>query len=287
VTLSLALVGAALAGEPARWPDAEFPLSYWVGADLHAAGVDDGKAVAAIARAFQTWQAVECFDAQFVLAGRVEDTLYGDPADGLDVVYMVGAHWPGDPLMPSASRTVVGEDGFIREADVALNAEGFRYSADGDGHAALDIESAVAHEIGRILGLEESVVPGATMNPAMVGQPDGRSLEESDVAAACALYVSIGDTAGSSRTEQGDACTRSDDCTDGFVCVVDNGEQYCAERCGTGVECASGTSCLDPGSGSPVCIVDRATGCDTGGVGGASWLAATALALVARIRKRP
>jgi hypothetical protein len=279
---ALALVGIAIGGAPARWPDDAFPISYWVGADLGAAEVDDAKGMAAIARAFETWQAVDCFDAQFLFEGRIDDAAFGDPADGRNTVFFVGKDWPGDSLSPSATR-VVADANVIREGDIGLNAEGFQFAVDGDGHVALDIESALTHEIGRLLGLDESEANGATMNPQMVGRPEGRSLETADLEAICALYGPSMDTGIPMRTEQGDPCTRSEDCTDGFVCVVDNGDQYCAARCGTDGECGSGTSCKDPGSGSPVCILVRATGC---GVAPGTSVGALAIAFLALALRR-
>ena len=280
---AFALVGTAFAGTPPRWSDDAFPIAYWVGADLGAAGLDDHAALGEIAQAFERWQAVTCFDGSFLFSERVTDAAFGDPPDHRNTVFVVAKDWFGDPS-PSAVDLVIGDDNVIREGDIALNAVDFQFAVDGDGHVALDLQSALTHEIGHLLGLDDSDENGATMNPRMIGQPDGRSLETADLEAVCALYGTGIDTGLPMRTEQGDPCAKNEDCTDGFVCVVDNGEQYCAARCGGDGECETGTSCRDPGSGSPVCILERAIGC--GVVPRTSVVAALLVAIALGWRRR-
>ena len=259
--LASVLVGTAIAGAPPRWSDDAFPITYWVGADLGAAGLDDDAVLPAIGRAFEVWQAVDCLDASFVRSEkRVKDAAFGG-ADQRNTVFFVVKDWPTEYAgLPTAVELVTDENEIL-EGDIGLNAAEFQFAVEGDGIVAFDIQSTVTHAVGLLLGLEESSVKGATMNPEMVGRPGGQDLAQSDLDAICDLYAPTMDTGIPARSEQGDPCTRSEDCTDGFTCVVDNGDEYCAARCGGDGECGSGTTCKDPGSGSPVCIVERATGC--------------------------
>jgi hypothetical protein len=253
---ALALAGTAIAGAPPRWSD--LSISYWVAADV--APLDDAVVMDEIEKGFRPWDEVEedaCADIDFRLQGRDEDSAYS--ADGRNTVFVVAKDWPYEPELPLAVELVV-KDGVIEEGDIALNAENYTFQVTGDGDAKFDIRSTVAHAVGLLLGLERSEVNGATMNALMVGRTEGRDLDDSDVAALCSRYPST-DTGLLPRSEQGDHCTKNEDCTNGFVCVVDNGDQYCAARCGADGECVSGTTCEDPGSGSPVCILERVTTC--------------------------
>jgi hypothetical protein len=263
-----------------RWLDTGKPIPFWVAEDMGQGGVDDKKALATILRAFETWQAVECAPIDFVFSGRVEGAAFGDPPDGRNTVFLVAADWPRDPKVASA-RDVTVDGEYIVEGDIGLNATTRHYAIDGDGKEALDLEAATAYEIGHVLGLADSLVEGATMSAGMLGNPDARSLEQDDIDGLCALYAE-----GETEPPQGAACANTGDCREGYLCVVDNGEQYCAARCVDDDTCDDGTSCVDPGSGSPVCIADRPRVCATssGQVSLALALAGILLAGARRIR---
>ena len=290
---AFAFVGTAIAGTLPSWPDDAFPIEYRVG-DLASTGIDDTAALDAIAAAFKTWEdartpaGAACLGGTFEFGGRVKDAPWGDPWDELNTVLFFGKVWPGHgKSSPSAARLDIDEkSNTIREGDIAFNAVGFEFAVDGDGDVVLDLQSAMTHEVGRFLGLDVTDIKGATMNPFMAGKPDGRDLAQVDVDALCALYGESSDTGQPERSEQGDPCTRSEDCTDGFVCVVDNGDEYCAARCGNDGECPADTSCEDPGSGTPVCIVKRATGCGVVPHSSAGFLGLALVALALRGRTR-
>ena len=285
---AFALVGTALAGASARW-EAPLAIPYWVASDVSSIGVDDKVVKGEIDKSFEIWQAVDCFDAVFPDAGRDKEGVFGNPPDGRNTVFVVAkkdwpAEWAGSPFA-----LALDTDGnVIREGDIALNAA-FPFGVGGDGKTTYDIQSTVTHAIGLMLGLEETDDNGATMNPNMVGRTEGRDLDkDSDVPAICDLYPqTTGDDSGiPPHSVQGDGCARAEDCTDGFVCVVDNGDQYCATRCGTDGTCPSKTSCEDPGSGSPVCILDRETGCAVAPRTSAGFLGLVLAALALRGRTR-
>jgi len=289
---ALALFGTAMAGTPARWPDSAFPITYSVQADLGAAGLDDAAALDEIDQAFTEWKTVDCFGRGFQRAEeRVKDAAFGDDADQRNTVFVVVKDLP-EKLQGqrTAVNLVVDDDNMIQEGDIGLNAVEYSFALDSDGHKALDLQSALTHEIGHFLGLEDNLDDDeATMNPGMIGRPAGRSLAKSDQEALCDLYpepTDNKDTGAPPHSAQGDSCTRAEDCTDGFVCVVDNGDQYCATRCGADGACPSKTSCEDPGSGSPVCILERETGCAVAPRTNAGFLGLVLAALALRGRTR-
>ena len=290
---AFALVGTAFGGTPARWPDDAFPIPYSVQADLGAAGLDDEAALFEIEQAFTVWEAVTsdgvpCLPGAFdVSKERVKDAAFGDVPDQRNTVFVVVKGWPKKYEGEATAVNLVSDaDNVIVEGDIGLNAEEFPFTLEGHKHKTLDLQATVTHAVGHLLGLEDSKDNGATMNPLMVGRPQGRSLETSDEEALCALYPPAPIDTGSAHSEQGDECTRNEDCTDGFVCVVDNGDEYCATRCGAEGECPSGTSCEDPGSGSPVCIAERDTGCGVVPRTGAGFVGLVLAALAVRGRTR-
>lgn len=80
--------------------------------------------------------------------------------------------------------------GEIHTARILIN-ESAALSADGD-ESSYDMQSVLTHELGHVLGLDESGVPGATMWPTTErGSLDMRSLEADDVAAARATYSAV------------------------------------------------------------------------------------------------
>src|SRR5436190_15880786 len=211
---AFALVGTAMA---ARWDASAIP--YWVAPDVAVPGVADDVVEVQIDKSFETWQGVKCSDLHFPDEGRDEKAVFGDPPDGRNTVFVITKNWPGKKDAPFALNLDIDGE-VIQEGDIALNAVDITFGVGGDGKPTYDIQSTLTHAIGLMLGLEESTVNGATMNPNMVGRSEGGDLDKSDEEALCALYpqTSDKDTGGPpSPSTQGKQCTRAEDCTDGFV----------------------------------------------------------------------
>lgn len=148
---------------------------------------------AAVGRAFQTWATIPCSYLRFEDRGvapsqRVE---YVRGAQNTNAVLWVTSNWPAERSAAAKTFvTSVSSTGEILDADIALNAEVFRFSAeDGGVRERIDVEAIVAHEVGHFLGLDHSPVPGASMGAYILpGDIYQRDLSQDDLEGACAIY---------------------------------------------------------------------------------------------------
>jgi hypothetical protein len=81
--------------------------------------------------------------------------------------------------------------GEIVDADIEFNDEDFDFGVTEEPvDGVVDVRNALTHEIGHLLGIDHSDVPGATMAPrARASDLDKRDLAEDDVAAVCSVYA--------------------------------------------------------------------------------------------------
>ena len=249
----------------AAWPASELPLPYYIAEDL--GSLDDEAAVAAIQAAVAVWSEATC-GVPFAYQGRIAGTAYGDASDGLNVIYIVGTGWPEESALASSPRLYVnGAD--IVEGDIALNAQYFSWAVEGaDGIGSFDVTAGMVHELGHLLGLWHSNVEGASLNPAMVGNPEAITLEEDDIAGLCYVYEFVNAAGGGGI---GDPCQEGDDCADGLECLTDLNARYCSDTCTDDAECPAGFSCYEILDGGQYCALEPEEGCGgcrTGSGGG-------------------
>ncbi|MDP6932475.1 MAG: matrixin family metalloprotease [Myxococcota bacterium] len=240
----------------ATWPEESRPIAYTVQSEL-GGSLDDEAVLSAIQEGFTTWEQVECADIAFDYQGRSEAT-WGE-IDGQNTVFIIDSGWPEEASMLSTPMVVTdGTD--IVEVDIALNAQYFAWDLeDADGIVWFDVQSAITHEVGHLLGLWHSSEVGATLNPSMAGHPEANSLEDDDVEGLCSIYT--GQSGGDAAI--GEACTEHDDCADG-LCLVDGADRYCSQSCSTDSDCPDDWECLDAG-GEQVCArpIEDKKGCAT------------------------
>lgn len=186
-----------------------FQISY----RIHEAGSVDVPGTAefdAVHRSFRTWQDEDCLPVTFTYAGPTDDTHVGydqTRAVGQDNLVL----WRDDAATWSHSRTVIGltsvtfdtRSGEIVDADIELNGADFDFatvsgSSGGKGFVT-DVENAVTHEIGHLLGLGHSPVRAATMFARSdPGDIEKRTLANDDVDAICTVYADDGGGGGCS-----------------------------------------------------------------------------------------
>jgi uncharacterized protein (TIGR03382 family) len=148
--------------------------------------------VAAAKRAFAAWAAVGCTDVNFTFAsgGPTRTSLDGGEPDGKNVIRWRESDWPGGP--DQIAITTVSYDqgtGRIVDVDIDLNGQYLFYtSSDDPTQTEFDIESALLHEVGHLLGFDDSADPTAVMAQALTRGDVRRALGDDDQEAVCAVY---------------------------------------------------------------------------------------------------
>ena len=159
----------------------------------------DFDAVAVIKKSLGNWEKIAGVKFDVTITDKNSVSATGKTGDGVNLITI--AQTP-ENLLPfnggseeTAARTQIfyNGKGFITEADIVLNPYE-QFSVDG-AIGTFDLESTLTHEIGHLLGLEHSLIPGATMfehqgKNGAYGVPNfaPRSLAEDDVAGIRALY---------------------------------------------------------------------------------------------------
>jgi hypothetical protein len=258
MVMGILLIQTALAYDTigATWPEESRPIAYTVQSEL-GGSLDDAAALEAIQAGFTTWEQVECTDLAFDYQGR-SDATWGE-IDGQNTVFIIDSGWPEEASLLS-SPMIVTDGTEIVEVDIALNAQHFAWDTEeADGIVWFDVQAAITHEVGHLLGLWHSSEVGATLNPTMAGHPEANTLDDDDVEGLCSIYTveSGGDGA------IGEACSDHDDCAD-ELCLADGSDRYCSQTCATDSDCPDDWECLEAG-GEQVCArpVEDTKGCAT------------------------
>lgn len=170
--------------------------------------------MAAIDSSFAAWSSQPCTDIQFVGQGMV------DPAAAdVNQVVFVRSDWAHEPQALALTVTQYGiEDGVIQSATINVNEaqHDFTDASGGcqDAPPTYDLQSAVTHEVGHLLGLDHTQLanyhqppePGdPTMAPNLAAcTTDKRVLKADDIEGLCTLYPKDGPTGTCSGLPQQD-----------------------------------------------------------------------------------
>jgi hypothetical protein len=295
VVLGAVVLFLAAGFDLVRDPNAEVPIVWETGQvtmTLQQDGskdIKDGSAFTAIRNAFATWNAVACSRFRFVDGGL---TASRDIAqDGTNLITWVDTNWPG--AMNGAGAYTnryleMGSPDRWVEADIQINGQDFSWATDGTPHV-VDVQSAVLHELGHVMGFAHSSNPQAVMYFRMkAGSTYARTLSADDINGACFLYpqapltcasdeechlysasyggvdvethCSNGSCAAGATSMYGAACFSGGDCTSGH-CLVDPSMPpatepgFCSRVCSAG-NCPNGDFC-DAKLATPLCFIGR------------------------------
>jgi len=130
-----------------------------------------------------------------------------------------------------------------------------------------------------MIGLWHSTVSGATLNPAMAGNPEAATLEDDDLEGLCYLYGTFGQLG-----EIGDYCDENRDCSAGLSCLADGNQRYCSTECADNDDCPDDFSCFSTGAGDYCVTASGCGGCQGSGPAGALAAGIAAFLLAARRR---
>ena len=139
-----------------------------------------------IRKAFATWEVVSGSDVEF------EDVTF-DANSNENIVYWED-NWTADPNMLALTSTMSTADGTIIGFKIALNAQHPKWTI--DGRDGMDLQNAITHEVGHVLGLDHAHDnEAATMHPsAETGEHSKRDLHWDDKEGIRYLYPEVGNT---------------------------------------------------------------------------------------------
>jgi uncharacterized protein (TIGR03382 family) len=179
-------------GQPLRWPTGE------VGLELDMAGGPDSvsqvQAEAAAINAVSSWQ-------RSLTGSRVTLAVANTAGRAASGDGVPSVRWAVDDEDPSVDegRLAITEvsyrvaDGEIQDADIVVNAVEFGWTVEeGSCAGAYDLEGALAHELGHLLGLGHSVDEDATMfSTGAPCETHKRDLTDDDQSGVHYLYVQL------------------------------------------------------------------------------------------------
>jgi len=174
------------AGAPVRWNEGAVRL--WIAPS--GCGPDADALRAAVVAAAGTWSGVGDAPRVVIGVGHPPARIGYDPRETEgNGVYVLCDDWPYDEHLAVTASTFDEHSGALYDTDIVIDGRAPLSAASETPQDAYDLTSLLTHEMGHVLGLDESDDRGATMSTrAVLGDARRRSLEADDEAAIDALY---------------------------------------------------------------------------------------------------
>ena len=161
-------LGGNLKKTPLRWRGGTIILTLSNSLRQPAANIKpNSDVVGAVQRSLKTWESAANIKFTTVWSDKISISKADGTGDGTSLITIAATPENAAPFqgkfgeMPGRTRTFYDKWGKIVEADIVLNPYQ-QFSSDGS-FGTFDLESALTHEIGHLLGLDHSPVMAATM----------------------------------------------------------------------------------------------------------------------------
>jgi len=173
-------------GRLVRWNRSEIELTV-IRVDSCRSCPDETEVVGSLQRAASTWNEIPTSPTINIIE-RSGNSEWG--IDGVNGVYFV-RDWPFSFRALAITLTSYNENtGELIDTDVIINGE-MPFGLSGERNQ-YDLDTVLTHELGHVLGLDESSVPGATMFPnTRRGETDRRELSTDDVDGILSIYQTV------------------------------------------------------------------------------------------------
>ena len=204
------------------------PVGYRVSANLTDAGI-----LAAINKAFATWEAPTCSKLAFKSTGTfalctdAPCLAFGKTKGTIDIYWFTGKSDlfknTTTPSSPYATFAYVNHDGAgaISGGSIGVNAFDFKWKTTGEG-GFLDVQNEMTALIGGVIGLADSGIKGTTMSGKITyGETAKRTLAQDDIDGLTHLYLVKGCPAPPSPGSNG--CSKGTPVGDGPPPALDLG----------------------------------------------------------------
>lgn len=239
-------------GSSARWSDESLPIEYYI--NPNGSGLNETEVIGALRAAFEEWSKPDCTYIRTQYAGKTLSR-NASPSDFTNILFFITDRWPeelGGYGTIAVCTPAVYSDGFIKDADIRFNAVDFKWSTKGEPDK-MDLQNIATHEIGHFLGLDHTMVFGATMYPySGYGETKARTLEEDDINGICFLYPARD---APSKGSFGSFCEYNSDCKSN-ICVSVQDSGICSQVCSLSEagSCPSGYKCYEATDNNYYCF---------------------------------